>query len=314
MDVPLYIVQDYLENFQHVLGQDGEEAAGFTMTQAHATGQRVVDGTPRRNHAAFMRCAFYNRVLKFMHGGWVAALPLRHADSSPLASVNVGRALSTVPFSHPELALLEQVQPWLEHLARKEGKQAGDAAFIGNGGSASLLIDAQGKVLSASAFALTLLHQAADTPVADRIPLQQTVQGDVSILLRRFSGSIANAMNALSALPPSLVVNNRWGRFHLLAYILNSFEAGMPMQISLHIERQVPLSLGLFRLPSFLNLSPREREVCLHILAGLSHTEIAREMRIKPSTVIYFTRQLYQRLDIHRQVDLLPALMRAAAH
>jgi hypothetical protein len=94
--------------------------------------------------------------------------------------------------------------------------------------------------------------------------MQQTVQGDVSVLLRRFSNSIAAAMNTLSALPPSLVVNNRWGRFHLLAYVLNPFERGLPMQISLHVERLVPLSLALFHLPNFLNLSPREREVCLH--------------------------------------------------
>jgi DNA-binding CsgD family transcriptional regulator len=33
-------------------------------------------------------------------------------------------------------------------------------------------------------------------------------------------------------------------------------------------------------------------------------------MSVKPSTVIYFTRQLYQRLNINRQSELLPALMR----
>jgi hypothetical protein len=52
-----------------------------------------------------------------------------------------------------------------------------------------------------------------------------------------------------------------------------------------------------------------KREICLHVLAGRSHSEIAREMAIKPSTVIYFTRQLYLKLGITRQAELLPALL-----
>jgi DNA-binding CsgD family transcriptional regulator len=305
------MVQDYLENFMHKLGPDGEEAAGYTMRQVQASGLKMLDANLYRNLNQFLRSEFYNRFLKHMGGGWTTALPLRKTNGKPIASTNFGRAITAPEFNPKELALLEQMQPWLEHLARKNGKLDTNEPYVGEGESASLLIDLTGKVLAASAFALTLLHQAADTPFSDRISLRQTVQGDVSILLRRFSTSIASAMTSFSSFPPSLVITNRWGRFHLLAYVLNPFEAGMPRQISLHIERQVPLSLGIFRLPGFLNLSPREREVCLHILAGLSNTEIAQQMSVKPSTVIYFTRQLYQRLNINRQMDLLPALQNA---
>lgn len=312
VDVPLFLVQDYLENFMHTTGEDGEEAAGFTLRQLQLSGRRIANGSDTRDHHKFLNAPFYHRFIKQMAGFWAAGMPLRTIDGKPIAVANFGRALNGSDFNQKELAFLEQAQPWMEHLARKEGKVGTDAACIGDGESASLLIDAHGKVLSASAFALTLLHQAADTPMSDRVSLQQTVQGDVSVLLRRFSSSIAAAMNALSVLPPSLVINNRWGRFHLLAYVLNPFERGLPLQISLHVERQVPLSLGLFRLPNFLNLSSREREVCLHILAGLGRTEIAQEMHVKPSTIIYFTRQLYQRLDINRQSELLPALMRVS--
>lgn len=309
LDAPLFLVQDYLENFMHTTGLDGEEAAGFTMKQLQLSGRRVANGSETRDHHQFLNSPFYHRFLKQLDGFWATALPLRTIEGKPIAVTNFGRALKHPDFNRKELAFFEQAQPWLEHLARKEGTVGAETVCIGDGESASLLIDAQGKVLSASAFALTLLHQAADSPMSDRVSLQQTVQGDVSILLRRFSNSIAAAMNALSALPPSLVINNRWGRFHLLAYVLNPFERGLPMQISLHVERKVPLSLGLFRLPHFLNLSSREREVCLHILAGLGRTEIAQAMHVKPSTIIYFTRQLYQRLNINRQSELLPALM-----
>ena len=309
LDVPLFLVQDYLENFMHTTGRDGEEAAGFTLKQLQMSGKRVATASDTRDHHQFLHSPFYARFIRQLQGFWAAGLPLRAIEGKPIAVASFGRALNCPDFNRKEVTFLEQAQPWLEHLARKEGKVGTETACIGGRESASLLIDAAGKVLSASAFALTLLHQAADSPLSDRISLQRTVQGDVSILLRRFSNSITAAMNTLSALPPSLVVNNRWGRFHLLAYVLNPLERGLPMQISLHVERKVPLSLGLIRLPNFLNLSSREREVCLHILAGLGRTEIAQAMHVKPSTIIYFTRQLYQRLNVNRQSELLPALM-----
>jgi len=314
-NMPLYAFQDYLENFMHTTGPNSEESAGFTMKQVHASNQRVMLASQKRDHNQFLMSTFYDRFIKHVHAFWLASLPLRHANGMPLAVLSIGRSPSESDFNHIEIQLLEQAQPWLEHLALKDAMVvAANSLCISSGGesaSASLLFDAAGKVISASAFALTLLHQAADTPLANN-PLRQTAQGDVNILLRRLSRSVANAMNALSALPPSLVLNNHWGRFHLHAYVLNPFETGTPMQISLHIEHQIPLSLGLFRLPRFLELTPREREVCLHTLSGLDYKEIAHELGVKPSTVIYFTRQLYRRLNINKQSELLPALMQDA--
>jgi len=311
-DMPFYVFQDYMENFMHTTGPNSEESAGFTMKQVHTSNRRVMWASQKRDHKQFMRSSFYDRFIKHVHAFWLASLPLRQVNGMPLAVLSIGRSPRETDFNPIELQLLEQAQPWLEHLAVKDSMVVADNSLcISSGGqsaSASLLMDAAGKVLSASAFALTLLHQAADTPLANS-PLRQTAQGDVNFLLRRMSSSVANAMNALAALPPSRVINNRWGRFHLHAYVLNHFESGTPMQISLHIEHQIPLSLGLFRLTRFLELTPREREVCLHTLAGLDYKEIATEFGVKPSTFIYFTRQLYRRLNIYKQSELLPALM-----
>jgi len=311
LDLPLAVVQDYLQNFMHTTGPNGEEASGFTIRQVVADNHRVWVGNQLCDYKQYVRSEFYNRIASPTHLARISAVPLKHADGTPQAVIVFGRLLDAPDFNPAEIDCLKQAQPWLEHLGRKDYIAATDTSYFNGEESASILIDADGKVLSTSPFALILLHQAADTPLAHK-PLKQTVQGDVSVLLRRLSSSVTNAMNSQFALPPSLTINNRWGRFLLHAYVLNAFETGTPMQISLHIERKVPLSLSLFRSPRFLELTPREREVCLHSLAGLEYKEIAREMGIKPSTVIYFTRQLYRRLNIYKQSELLPALMQEA--
>jgi len=313
MDIPLSIALDYLENFTRPTMQNGERNIYHpTIVQAHSFDVRVTynNNSPIYNHKQFVNSEFYNRILRPIDLGRAVEMQLLHADITSLASITIARSFQSADYTAAEIDLLVQAQPWLEHLARKDDLAVPDTQSIGNGESASLLIDARGKVLSSSAFALSLLHQAADTPLADK-PLRQTAQGDASILLRRLSSSVANALSSLFALPPSLVINNRWGRFQLHAYVLSAFETGAPIQISLHIEKQVPLSLSLFRLPRFLELTPREREVGLFMLAGLERNEIARELGVKQSTVVYFTRQLYRRLDINQQSELLPSLMRA---
>jgi DNA-binding CsgD family transcriptional regulator len=311
--MPLPVALDFLENFTHPTVQNDERDIYPTLVQALSLDMRVtyLNNSDIFNHQHFIKSEFYNRILRPLDLGRAIEVQLKHADITSLATLSFGRSFQSADFNAAEVDLLVQAQPWLEHLARKDDLAVPDTQSIGNGESASLLIDAKGRVLSSSAFALSLLHQAADTPLADK-PLRQTAQGDASILLRRLSSSVANALSSLFALPPSLVINNRWGRFQLHAYVLSAFDTGAPMQISLHIEKQVPLSLSLFRLPRFLELSPREREVGLFMLAGLDRNDIARELGVKQSTVVYFTRQLYRRLDINQQSELLPALMQDA--
>jgi DNA-binding CsgD family transcriptional regulator len=306
IDLSPAVVLDYQENFLYA---PQREDGGFSVKESQTCGQPITIGSTRRNHNEFVRSELYNRIFKPANLGWVVAVPLRHADGSPLATLNMGRALDSANFNQAEIDFILRARPWLEFLARKEVVTAKEDQFLSSGESASLLIDAAGKILSASNFAITLLHQAADIALTC-MPLKQTAHGNVGILLKRFGLTAAAALNNFCAPPPSFTVNNRWGQFYLQAYVLKAFEAGMPMQISLHVERKVPLSLRLFHLPRFLKLSPREREVCLLMIAGLDRNAIAQKLGIKPSTAIYFIRQLYQRLNINQQSELLPVLMK----
>ncbi|HLF98301.1 MAG TPA: helix-turn-helix transcriptional regulator [Methylococcaceae bacterium] len=306
--ISMTVLADYVENFAP--HEEPMRLAGMATRQTFQSGQLTYccSESADFDHRALKKSEFYNRVLKLTGYGWVAGVICRHPDGTPLGGIGLGRELHRDDFGEQEIRYLAQAQPWIEHLLRRQAEPRQAELYTADGAAASALLDAQGKILFSSPGALSLLHLAADTAHSGP-PLRRSAQGDVDHLLRRIARPLAAALNGLAALPPALTISNRWGRFHLRAYAMSAFEAGTPMQISLHIERQVPPSLRVFGSPRFLALSPREREVCLHVLAGRSHSEIAREMAIKPSTVIYFTRQLYLKLGITRQAELLPALL-----
>lgn len=55
-------------------------------------------------------------------------------------------------------------------------------------------------------------------------------------------------------------------------------------------------------------LSPREREVAMHLGAGQTQPEIARELDLSPHTIGTLTRRLYAKLRVRRRADLVNKL------
>lgn len=305
------VMADYMENFAPY--DELQRMAGGLPSQVYRSGLGAYrcSASPDFDYHALQRSELYNRILRPTGYGWGAGVLCRHPDGTPMGGVGLGRELGSADFGTEGIRCLAQAQPWIEHLLRRQPDPSQGGFFAPDATAALAVLDAQGKILFSSAGALSLLHQAADTAHSGP-SLRRSVQGDVDHLLRRIARPLTAALNGVTVPPPTLTIANRWGRFQLRAYALSAFETGVPMQITLHVERHVPLSLRLFRSPRFLALSSREREVCLHIVAGRSHTEIGREMAIKPSTAIYFTRQAYMKLGITRQAELLPALLNEA--
>ncbi len=298
---------DYVENF--AAHEARQRVAGMLPRPYFQAGQLTYRSSASEHfdRRGLERSDIYNRILKRIGFGWGAGALCRRPDGVALGGLGVGRELRARDFSGRDVACLNEAQPWIEHLLRRNAEPAAREPYLADAATATLVLDVHGGILSASSGALLLLHQAADVPLrggGDR-------KGEMSRLLRHFARTTDAVLHGRPASPPAMTIGNRWGRFHLRAYPLHAFETGSPMHVSLHIERQVPYSIGLFRSPRFLALSAREREVALHILAGRSHVESAAAMGVKPSTAIYFTRQLYAKLDISRQTDLLPTLLRA---
>jgi DNA-binding CsgD family transcriptional regulator len=299
---PASLWQDYVENFHDTPLLDA--VLGSTHASLQANGERVRRLSQHRDHRAYVRSVFFNRIGRAIGAEWTAALPMRHGDGTPLACLLASRSFDSPDFNAAETRLLQQAQPWLEHLLRKGDPPALNGTALIVRDSASMLIERDGRLASASPGAMQLLHQAADIPFSGT-SLAQAADGDVRMLLRRFAATVEAGVQGMPVLPPARSISNRWGNFHLRAYALND---GRGPQAVLHIERQVPVWLALFRAKRFLAMSTRQREVCLHLLAGLTHAEMARIMEVKVSSVIYFVRQIYLRLNITRRSELIGAL------
>jgi len=306
-DSPCFTALDFVENF--VSRTDSDAIDVLTDCYIQDVGARFVEISRQNGDGEFVRSRSYNTFAHRIGCGWGVMLSLCNGDGKPLANLTVWRSLHAAEFTEFEIGLLEQAHPWLEHLLRKDAKvgDAPDVRAFSSVEHATLLIDGGGKVRLASTGALGLLHQAAGVPVMGE-SLKQSVDGDITVLLQRISRGLPATCPGLPNLPSSLSINNHWGRFHLRSYNLSAFESAKAGKTALHIERQVPFWLRLFSAPRFLELSPREREACLHVLAGSSHTEIASKMGVKSSTAIYFIRKIYLRLGINRHVDLMSAL------
>jgi DNA-binding CsgD family transcriptional regulator len=60
--------------------------------------------------------------------------------------------------------------------------------------------------------------------------------------------------------------------------------------------------------PSIKKLSPREKEVALHIANGVSTTTIAKTLGIKCNTVSTLKKKIYNKLGVDSSVGLYKAM------
>jgi DNA-binding CsgD family transcriptional regulator len=108
---------------------------------------------------------------------------------------------------------------------------------------------------------------------------------------------------------PMLQYSNRWGRFTFSAYATRAPGEGRGPLIALHVRRFEPLTLRVLRNAWRVGLSERQREVCMHIAAGRSYSDMCRIMGVRTSTVIDHVRKLYTKLDVRDHQELLRALL-----
>jgi RNA polymerase sigma factor (sigma-70 family) len=63
--------------------------------------------------------------------------------------------------------------------------------------------------------------------------------------------------------------------------------------------------------PTLLALTPREREVALRVVDGLSDREIAERLGLSPFTVRQYVKRIYRKVDVDSRVALTRLLLGA---
>lgn len=158
-----------------------------------ATRRHVVDGSrrvmrlsDRLGRAAMERTELWDRVLRPYEMGWTCLMPL-HDGPRPLACLMLTRPFARHDFKAPELRLLEQAQPWLNHAIAGAPADAAEPPSASEAvESGMLILDGAGQLVHSSAGALRLLHLAMGEPLTAHRPGHVT-RGQAEGLWRRLS-------------------------------------------------------------------------------------------------------------------------------
>jgi DNA-binding CsgD family transcriptional regulator len=276
------------------------EAFGVDFPTAMQTGigWRNLD----RHRERLKRSPYYHALyhpLGIRHGLEVTAREQRRG----WGALMLYRGSGSKAFRLEDEQLLTQLSPLLAHAFRARASVS--APFVESGDTGLILSDERGRVIATNDNELPLL-----------LMLRQGSRERGLLDLRRLPSFLmplvtaaAELSRGVSAAKPIGEHTNAWGRFQFRAYAMRSPEGGgLAPLVALHVRRFEPLSARVLRNAWRAGLSERQREVCLHIAKGISHSEIARLMCVRPSTVIDYVRKIYMKLNIGSREQLLRLL------
>ena len=165
--------------------------------------------------------------------------------------------------------------------------------------SATMVVDDDGRLLLHNANSIRMLALATGEPLAfyrhERLP-------DWLAPLR---SNLDRIWRGYPAPPATFERRNPAGRFRFKAYRCTDAAAlQRDAAIVIHIEHFPPLRLMVERLGFAFGLTERQRELCVQLVLGRSHSEIARDFALRDSTVVDHVRKIYRRLNVHNHDEL----------
>lgn len=224
-----------------------------------------------------------------------------------LGSVVLQRAPGEKPFRDEDEASLRSLIPYIAHGIRGTRDLRGEMAPSGESGT--VIVDSQDKILQFCPEGKRLLLLAMHSVSAERFQPQSLE----SPALKRLCSNLRGILQGQPQPVPMLRQQNSWGEFVLRAYPLSTNDEA-DGSIAIVIERQEPLPLKLMRNMSTLPLTARQREVCLLLSYGYSHTMIAQRMHVRKNTATDYVRKIYDKLDVHGHEQLMKSLASITVH
>jgi DNA-binding CsgD family transcriptional regulator len=234
----------------------------------------------------------------------VIAISIRE-DGKPLGTLVLFRSPRQKPFSQWEESLLARLSGPIARAAKSQRDLRDE--FVDSGESGMIVLNGDGKAVHMSEEGRRLLFLATH-PEINRHSVTSNTEITVPVDLARLCHRVRNFFQARNVSPPVLRSENPWGKFVFRAFWLNSDDPSANALIGVTITREEPLTLKLMRNMHALGLSAQQREICLLIAYGYSHTAIAKRLHLSNHTVIDYVRKIYQRLDVHSHEVLLKKL------
>ncbi len=110
------------------------------------------------------------------------------------------------------------------------------------------------------------------------------------------------------------VYQNSWGSFELVLHRLCDAEIQPNQALAVSIYRQEPLALNVLRGCRNVRLTEKQTEIALLLVKGHSYDVVAKQLRIRPTTVVDHVRKMYDKLGAVNRSELITALLLSAKH
>jgi DNA-binding CsgD family transcriptional regulator len=244
----------------------------------------------------FERHDFYHCAVRPIGAGGDAIF-LRLQEHGLPIGVMISRCREDKDFSTGEKHAFAGLLPHLHHALTIPGDYAG--CWSEGEEQGLMLLDAHGAIRHQCSTAQALLFHAAQPSALEEISLR--MKALAARLLAIFRGE-------QGAAPALWQHENATGRYAFRAYWLNPLQPGEGL-IGVSVSRQMPLPLKLLRRMEALPLSPREREICLLLIQGLTYAAIAGKLCRSERTVISHAQNIFAKLGVVSRTELAGKLL-----
>lgn len=288
---------DLCELYINVFHENSELAVGPTFGEAMKMPGMIE--TSRIFGRQFLDSELYNQFFRPMTADEVLRVVIAD-NQGPLASLGMWRAGGKTTLSKGEAQRLKQIIPYLAHALRKPSIDSNQLSAVGEAGL--MILDMAGRThyMSARASELLALCLGGDG-------LHFMRGGADASPVARIAKAIVDVVAGRQCMPPSQVVRTAWGTFHFRGSILQDTGA-VPSMVAVTIDYLQPTQLRLMERMRELPVSSRQKEICLHLAAGLSNSEIANRMGVTTHTATSYLRALYDKLGVASKKELLQQL------
>jgi DNA-binding NarL/FixJ family response regulator len=259
------------------------------------------------------RSKYYAEVLRHLEAHHIMYGIVR-AQGQAVGQLSLYRPKSSAPFSAEEHSNLNSIVRYVAHAVSHREPEGTVREFLDSDNDAVLLVDAQGNVRQQSAAARKLLLLATQTS-SEHHEVMTAAIGSMQPELQRLVGRLRSVFSGRDVSPPTLLVDNQWGRFVLRAYSMSEEPGARDALIAIRIQHQEPMLVRFVGALNSLDLSPQQREVAVGLAKGASNRELAVAMGVSVNTVGYHVKQLFLKLDAHdRQRLITKVLADAGGH
>jgi len=248
------------------------------------------------------RTEYYNEVMRHLDAYHVLYGIVREQGEA-LGQLSLYRPKSTSTFSSTQRTDLTSIMRYVAHgVSQRRHDAVAANGFVDADEEAVFLVEADGRIRQLSAAAqklLALALQGGMGPGQIRSGLEESARP----ALRQLAAQLHGVLSGAEVAPPSLVIDNTWGRFVLRAYALSDEPIDAP--VAVRIQRQEPMLLKFVDALQGLGLSPQQREIAAGLARGASNQELADALGVSANTIAYHIKQLFARLDTHDRQQMV---------